>query len=527
MLAVEVSELPAEPYRLLLELLDGIQPGEVVVGAVQAHIRAALWGELLSTHTRAKGGRGVVLDGLSRDSWGIEEMKFPVFATGLTPADSKGRLEVISIRGTIPVGGVSVADGDLIVADSDGCVVVPAAIEDEIVASHGEGLARTPCAMSCRRAPTSKGLREYGILNGDSIVQRPSRRPCATARCCARGLAAVGWPQAPNLLIRLPYDKNWAKTSATHPSGTRAMATRSFAGRRGRWVWRRVHPHSSRGGRRRGHMAWFDSLPFSTAGSVCTVLISRPPQLQIAVRKPAGLRCMVPAMTSPDLYEGWAYNNGAFALAFNASWATFLADDVARRRDPDSEPGLAAQYAKINDYYWWLPLSAIPNLGPGGPGGFFADWLAHETKDGYWKQWDVTDKLLDDVPTMAVAAYDVFLEAHGLPGHSPRSWIRGTQVLSSAPGTTCRGCRLGDVDFGPGPKPGRPRAGLFDQWLRDADPAKGRASASSSPRQPVAGFGRPPRPRRGRSICAPHAPTPISGDGYRRRGAYAVGTLTS
>jgi pimeloyl-ACP methyl ester carboxylesterase len=42
---------------------------------------------------------------------------------------------------------------------------------------------------------------------------------------------------------------------------------------------------------------------------------------------------MVPAMTSPSLYDGWAYNNGAFALAFNASWATFLADDVARLLD--------------------------------------------------------------------------------------------------------------------------------------------------------------------------------------------------
>jgi len=95
--------------------------------------RAALWGELLSTHARARGGRGVVLDGMSRDSWGIVDMKFPVFATGLSPADSKGRLEVIAIRSTIPVGGVSVANGDLVVADDDGCVVVPAAIEDEVV----------------------------------------------------------------------------------------------------------------------------------------------------------------------------------------------------------------------------------------------------------------------------------------------------------------------------------------------------------------------------------------------------------
>ena len=133
MLAVEVSKLPDNPYDNLMELLDGIVPGEVVVGTVQSRANAAIWGELLSTHTRAKGGRGVVVDGLSRDLWGIAEMKFPVFARGLCPADSKGRLEVISIRGTIPVAGVSVANGDLVLADEDGVVVVPRAVEDEVV----------------------------------------------------------------------------------------------------------------------------------------------------------------------------------------------------------------------------------------------------------------------------------------------------------------------------------------------------------------------------------------------------------
>jgi regulator of RNase E activity RraA len=133
MLAIQVSELPPDPYRLLMDLLDDLRPGEVVVGAVQGESHAALWGELLSTHARAKGGRGAVLDALTRDSWGIVEMKFPVFATGLSPADSKGRLDVIAIRSTVPVGGVSVADGDLVVADDDGCVVVPAVIEEEVV----------------------------------------------------------------------------------------------------------------------------------------------------------------------------------------------------------------------------------------------------------------------------------------------------------------------------------------------------------------------------------------------------------
>jgi regulator of RNase E activity RraA len=166
MLAVEVSELPPEPYHLLMELLDGLRAGEVVVGAVQAQVRAALWGELLSTHTRAKGGRGVVLDGLSRDSWGIIEMKFPVFATGLSPADSRGRLEVISIRGTIPVGGVSVADGDLIVADADGCVVVPVAIEDDIIAKAIQKVSGEDKMRDVLRKGASirEVFKEYGIL---------------------------------------------------------------------------------------------------------------------------------------------------------------------------------------------------------------------------------------------------------------------------------------------------------------------------------------------------------------------------
>lgn len=166
MLAVEVSELPPEPYRLLMDLLDGLRPGEVVVGAVQGESRAALWGELLSTHTRAKGARGVVLDGMSRDSWGIVDMKFPVFATGLSPADSKGRLEVVAIRSTIPVGGVSVADGDLVVADDDGCVVVPAAIEEEVVAFALEKVSGENTMRDILRkgASIKEVFAEHGIL---------------------------------------------------------------------------------------------------------------------------------------------------------------------------------------------------------------------------------------------------------------------------------------------------------------------------------------------------------------------------
>ena len=293
----------------------------------------------------------------------------------------------------------------------------------------------------------------------------------------------AGGGRHPVLLIRLPYDKSQAEDLCyAHPAW---YARRGYAvvsqDVRGRWASDgEFTPFAHEGDDGEDTMSWLQSLPFSN-GRIGMYGFSYPghTQLQIAVRKPEGLRCMVPALTSPDLYEGWAYNHGAFALAFNASWAAFLAGDVARRRDPDLEPALAAMYANVNDYYWWLPLTAIPNLSPGSPGGFFSDWLAHETKDDYWKRWDVTDKLPTvEVPTMMVGGlYDVFLEGtvdayrgirRGQRSSDARLMIGPWYHMPWLPA-------FGDVDFGPEARNvvDHFQLAFFDQWLRDGDPVQG------------------------------------------------------
>ena len=166
MLAAEVYEVPAEPFKHMLALLDSIEPGEVICCTQQGSTRAAAWGELLSTHVRAKGGRGVILDGLTRDSWGIIDMRFPVFASGMTPADSKGRLDIIATRVPIELGGVLVHDGDLVVADIDGCLAVPRGIEDEVLERAfkkvaGENEVRE---VLRRGASIQQVFKDYGIL---------------------------------------------------------------------------------------------------------------------------------------------------------------------------------------------------------------------------------------------------------------------------------------------------------------------------------------------------------------------------
>ena len=166
MLAAEVYELPAEPFALVMQHLDELRPGEVVCCTQQGSTRAATWGELLSTHTRAMGGRGAVLDGLTRDSWGIIDIRFPVFARGLTPADSKGRVDVFAVRVPIEMGGVLVHDGDLVVADYDGVLAVPQAIEDEVIVKalekvSGENVVREILAAG---ASIRQVFKDHGIL---------------------------------------------------------------------------------------------------------------------------------------------------------------------------------------------------------------------------------------------------------------------------------------------------------------------------------------------------------------------------
>ena len=166
MLVAEVFDEPAEPYKLELRLLDGLRPSEVVVFAAPPTRTAAIWGELLSTHARARGGRGAVIDGLTRDTWGIVDMRFPVFCAGATPADSRGRLDVVAIRVPVSVGGVLVRDGDLVVADPDGCLVVPQAVEDEAIALAREKVAGESRVRELLREGSSleQVFAEHGIL---------------------------------------------------------------------------------------------------------------------------------------------------------------------------------------------------------------------------------------------------------------------------------------------------------------------------------------------------------------------------
>lgn len=164
--AVPVSAEPEHPYAVELECIDNLRPGDVLVIATNGDRGSALWGELLSTASRAHGAVGVVLDGLTRDTARILAMDFPVFAAGFSPLDSKGRLDGIHFGRPVQLGDCLVRQGDIVFGDIDGVVVVPQELAEEALARalekvRGENRVREELA---RGRSVREVFAEYGIL---------------------------------------------------------------------------------------------------------------------------------------------------------------------------------------------------------------------------------------------------------------------------------------------------------------------------------------------------------------------------
>lgn len=164
-LMTDVHGPQKKPFGLLTEALDDLRPGEVYVAAGGA-LRCAYWGELLTATARTRGAAGAVIDGYHRDTPKVLEQDWPVFSRGRFAQDSSVRTAVADFRCAIEVGGVWVEPGDLVFADLDGVVIVPRALEVEVITralekARGEKVVRKAIenGMSATEA-----FKKFGIL---------------------------------------------------------------------------------------------------------------------------------------------------------------------------------------------------------------------------------------------------------------------------------------------------------------------------------------------------------------------------
>lgn len=107
------------------DFIDRLDPGTVVVLDNAGRKDCTVWGGILSRLAAHKGIGGTVVNGVCRDTAEAEEAGYPLYACGRFMRTGKDRVQVEAYEEPVMLGDVRVCQGDLVMGDSDGVVVVP------------------------------------------------------------------------------------------------------------------------------------------------------------------------------------------------------------------------------------------------------------------------------------------------------------------------------------------------------------------------------------------------------------------
>jgi 4-hydroxy-4-methyl-2-oxoglutarate aldolase len=161
--AVTVLLQPGDNWMLHVAP-EVVQPGDVVVAACTVENTDGFFGELLATSYRARGAKGLIIEGGVRDVKEISEMQFPVFSRAIS-ARGTVKASLGSVNVPIVCGGVAVNPGDVVVADMDGVVIVPAAVALQ-AADASEAREANEADKRARLAKGELGLDMYKMREG-------------------------------------------------------------------------------------------------------------------------------------------------------------------------------------------------------------------------------------------------------------------------------------------------------------------------------------------------------------------------
>jgi 4-hydroxy-4-methyl-2-oxoglutarate aldolase len=136
--------------------IDSAEPGDVLVVDTKGGIEFGYWGEVMAVAAQARGIAGIVIAGGVRDSQRLRSIGFPVFAGAIcirgTDKNPNGKG---SVGQPIEIGGIVVRLGDFVLGDSDGVVIIPAELAEEVIGESERRDAQESAILTRLRAGES------------------------------------------------------------------------------------------------------------------------------------------------------------------------------------------------------------------------------------------------------------------------------------------------------------------------------------------------------------------------------------
>src|SRR5215213_11873262 len=99
---------------------------------------AGIFGDILAARMKKRGVAALLTDGVVRDGAGVTGTGLPVWCSGTAAPASVAGLTFVGWQEPVACGGVAVLPGDMVVADGDGAVVIPAAILEDVTNAAAE-----------------------------------------------------------------------------------------------------------------------------------------------------------------------------------------------------------------------------------------------------------------------------------------------------------------------------------------------------------------------------------------------------
>ena len=163
----KMGEYTNPELQLHRHALYHTRPGDIVVVDARGDLSTGVFGDMMLTFFKGRGGAGVVIDGCIRDYPNVRKLELPLWTRGFTPNfHTQTSLWPVAVNCPIACGGTLVMPGDIIIADDDGAVVVPADLAPDLAEKAGEHAEWE--VFSRERLLAGGDLRKYYPLNDEA-----------------------------------------------------------------------------------------------------------------------------------------------------------------------------------------------------------------------------------------------------------------------------------------------------------------------------------------------------------------------